>query len=115
MADRLQRIEFCKSRDGTRIAFATCGQGPPIVWVSYSLRFPYRVTHLVLYGCHTRGPLVRGISEAEKLEAETRLKAIELGWLNQNAAFGQFFTALHAPDAPLDYVRSYSELLRTTT
>ncbi len=28
-----QQIRFCTSRDGTRIAFATCGAGPPLVWV----------------------------------------------------------------------------------
>src|SRR5262245_58479115 len=27
-----QRIRFCKSRDGTRIAYAVCGEGPPLVW-----------------------------------------------------------------------------------
>ena len=28
-----QQIRFCKSRDGTRIAYATCGSGPPLVWI----------------------------------------------------------------------------------
>ena len=27
-----QQIRFCTSRDGTRIAYATCGAGPPLVW-----------------------------------------------------------------------------------
>ncbi|HXS51688.1 MAG TPA: alpha/beta fold hydrolase [Usitatibacter sp.] len=26
-----QQIRFCRSRDGTRIAYATCGEGPPLV------------------------------------------------------------------------------------
>jgi pimeloyl-ACP methyl ester carboxylesterase/DNA-binding CsgD family transcriptional regulator len=34
-----QHIRFCSSRDGVRIAFATCGHGPPLVkpanWVSH--------------------------------------------------------------------------------
>ncbi len=29
-----QRIHFCTSRDGTRIAYAICGTGPPLVWTS---------------------------------------------------------------------------------
>jgi pimeloyl-ACP methyl ester carboxylesterase/DNA-binding CsgD family transcriptional regulator len=33
-----QQIRFCTSRDGTRIAYATCGSGPPLVWVAYFLR-----------------------------------------------------------------------------
>ena len=32
-----QQIRFCRSRDGTRIAFATCGAGPPLVRAAYWL------------------------------------------------------------------------------
>jgi pimeloyl-ACP methyl ester carboxylesterase len=28
-----QKIRFCASADGTRIAYAICGNGPPLVWV----------------------------------------------------------------------------------
>jgi pimeloyl-ACP methyl ester carboxylesterase/DNA-binding CsgD family transcriptional regulator len=30
-----QQIRFCRSRDGTRIAYAVCGNGPPLVWVQH--------------------------------------------------------------------------------
>jgi pimeloyl-ACP methyl ester carboxylesterase/DNA-binding CsgD family transcriptional regulator len=30
-----QPIQFCKSRDGTRIAYAVSGDGPPLVWVQH--------------------------------------------------------------------------------
>jgi pimeloyl-ACP methyl ester carboxylesterase len=30
-----QQFRFCRSRDGTRIAYATCGTGPPLVWVQH--------------------------------------------------------------------------------
>ena len=33
-----QEIRFCRSRDGTRIAYATCGAGPPLVWIGHWLR-----------------------------------------------------------------------------
>jgi pimeloyl-ACP methyl ester carboxylesterase len=33
-----QQIRFCTSRDGTRIAYATSGQGPPIVWAGHFVR-----------------------------------------------------------------------------
>lgn len=29
-----QQIRFCTSRDGTRIAYAICGQGPPLFWAT---------------------------------------------------------------------------------
>lgn len=33
-----QEIRFCESRDGTRIAYATCGAGPPLVWIGHWIR-----------------------------------------------------------------------------
>ena len=30
-----QQIRFCTSRDGTRIAYGTCGSGPPLVWIAH--------------------------------------------------------------------------------
>src|SRR5947209_19408452 len=30
-----QQIRFCKSSDGTRIAYAVSGSGPPLVWVQH--------------------------------------------------------------------------------
>lgn len=35
MAQSTQQIRFCTSRDGTRIAYATCGSGPPLLWVMH--------------------------------------------------------------------------------
>lgn len=192
-----QRIRFCTSRDSTRIAYATCGAGPPLVWAGswfhhleldwvspiwrpwiallsrrhtlirydwrgcglsdrdriefsfekycddleavigaagverfvlfgmagiggaiamfYAVRHPERVSHLVLYAPHTRGRLARAATPEQIEEARTRLKAIELGWPNENPAYGQFFTALHMPDASAEYFRSYNDLLRLTT
>jgi pimeloyl-ACP methyl ester carboxylesterase/DNA-binding CsgD family transcriptional regulator len=191
-----QQIRFCKSADGTRLAYASCGEGPALVWVGhfarhleldwenpiwrawltflsrrhtlirYDLRgcglsdrnvaeisldrlaedfeavigaanldkfiffgtagnvapgihhavqHPDRVAQLILYGCHTRGPLVRPRTPEEGMEAETRLKAIEFGWANRNVAFGDFFTTLHAPAVSSVETRALSDLLRTTT
>jgi pimeloyl-ACP methyl ester carboxylesterase/DNA-binding CsgD family transcriptional regulator len=30
-----QQFRFCTSRDGTRIAYATCGAGPPLLWAAH--------------------------------------------------------------------------------
>src|SRR5262245_11815968 len=35
MSQPRQQIRFCASADGTRIAFATRGSGPPLVWVQH--------------------------------------------------------------------------------
>jgi pimeloyl-ACP methyl ester carboxylesterase/DNA-binding CsgD family transcriptional regulator len=197
MSHPAQQIRFCTSRDGVRIAYATCGAGPPLVWVAhwihhlrfdwdspvwrpwlalltrhhalirydfrgcglsdrqrvefsfenyvddfeavlnaagigqfvlfgmsgvgsalaitYAVRHPDRVTHLVLYGPYTRNRLAGTPSPEQIEEAQTRLKVIELGWPNETRAYGQFFTALHMPDASAEHFRSYNDLLRLTT
>ena len=33
-----QQIRFCTSRDGVRIAYATCGAGPPLLWIGHWVR-----------------------------------------------------------------------------
>ena len=38
MPDPAQHIRFCTSRDGTRIAYATCGVGPPLLWIGHWVR-----------------------------------------------------------------------------
>jgi pimeloyl-ACP methyl ester carboxylesterase len=35
MAQPAQQIRFCTSRDNTRIAYATCGAGPPLLWIEH--------------------------------------------------------------------------------
>jgi len=192
-----QRIYFCKSRDGARIAYAMNGSGPPLLWVQHwvhhleldvgnpiwrpwlellsrrhtlirfdwrgcglsdrsgvtfsiesylsdleavaaaaagnrfalfgmagagagiAMKFavlhPDRVERLVLQESQTHGRLASGPSQASVSEAEARLKVIELGWPNETPAYGQFFTALHIPDAPAAYEQAYNDLLRQVT
>ena len=38
MFDRAEQIRFCTSRDGVRIAYAVCGDGPPLVWSPHWVR-----------------------------------------------------------------------------
>ncbi|MPZ57807.1 MAG: alpha/beta fold hydrolase [Rhizobiales bacterium] len=197
MPQPAQQIRFCTSRDGTRIAYATCGSGPPLVWMqhwvhhlnldwdspvwrdwltflarrnmlvrydhrgcglsdrdgitfsfeklhedfeavmtavdaepsvvfamggaacavamSYAIRHTGRVSRLILYAPYMRNRLAGEASAAQVEEANTRLKVIELGWPNDNPAYGQFFTSLHMPDASEEQFRSYNELLRRAT
>lgn len=42
MRELKQTIQFCRSSDGTRVAYATMGGGPPLVWD------PHFPTHLEL-------------------------------------------------------------------
>lgn len=196
MSQPAQQIRFCTSRDGTRIAFATCGSGPPLVWaahwvhhlkfdwdspvwrpwlsmlarrhtlirydmrgcglsdregvefsfekfvedleavieaagldrfvlfgtvngsaisVTYAVRHPDRVSHLVLYAGYVRNRLAGSPPPQEAEEARARLKVIEIGWPNDTPAYGQFFTSLHMPDASAEQFQSFNDLVRRTT
>ena len=191
-----EQIRFCTSKDGTRIAYASCGQGPPLLWigqwvrhleydwdspiwrpwlelltrrytlirydwrgtglsdrsgvefsmdkhiedceavadavrlksfilfamsggatmaVAYAVRHQERVSHLILNGAQTQGRLVRGMTQRQIEEAETRLKMIELGWPNETPAYSQFLTAVVLPDATTEQLSAYNDLLRLTS
>src|SRR5882672_10857226 len=189
MSARSQHVRFCASRDGTRIAFATRGSGPPLVraahwlshlnhetqcplwgpWLSllsrrhtlirydgrgcglsdravddfsldrcvedleavvesckigrfvllgatiggmtalaYAARHPERVSHLVIIGALAVGRIKRdppALIEQTALE----LKAIELGWGNDNPAFRQLITSMLIPDTTSDQAHSHNE------
>jgi DNA-binding CsgD family transcriptional regulator len=83
--------------------------------MSYAVRHPERVTHLVLYGSNTRGPLGDGPTVEQEAEAQARLKVVELGWLSENAGYGQFLGSMHIPDSAPEQFRSYNDLARRTT
>jgi pimeloyl-ACP methyl ester carboxylesterase/DNA-binding CsgD family transcriptional regulator len=96
------------------VLFGMAGAGSAIA-MNYAVRHPRRVTHLVLFGCNTRGPLGDNPTAEQEAEAQARLKVIELGWPNENAGYGQFLATLHVPDSTVEQFRSYNELLRRTT
>ena len=196
MSQPAQQIRFCTSRDGTRIAYATCGAGPPLVWaaswthhleldwdspvwrpwiaalarrhtlvrydwrgcglsdreqvefsfekfvedleavieaagleqfvlfgisagaatgMTYAVRHPERVSHLVLYASYPRNRLAGSPTPQEVEESQARRKVIELGWSDDTPAYGRFFTSLHMPDASAEQFQSFANLLRRTT
>jgi pimeloyl-ACP methyl ester carboxylesterase/DNA-binding CsgD family transcriptional regulator len=94
--------------------FGMAGAGSGIA-MSYAVRHPERVNGLILQECHTKGRAAGDPAPERVDEAYARLKVIELGWSNDTPAYGQFFTALHIPDANAVQMRAYNDLLRRTT
>jgi class 3 adenylate cyclase/pimeloyl-ACP methyl ester carboxylesterase len=186
-----QQIRFCTSSDGTRIACATVGQGPPLVrslgwlthleyewenplWrffidamsrryllvrfdgrgmglsdrrvsdysleaqvrdleavvdalglerfalygisqggptaITYAVRHPERVSHLILYGSFARFL----DTEEGHQQAEAMLTLVRQGWASDVPAFRQLFTSLFMPEADIDAIRAFNELERVS-
>jgi class 3 adenylate cyclase/pimeloyl-ACP methyl ester carboxylesterase len=189
-----QHIRFCTSLDGTRIAYATTGQGPPLVrdlgwlthleyewenplWrifidgmsrqnlfvrydgrgmglsdrrvsdysleaqlrdleavvdalglerfavyalsqggptaITYAVRHPERVSHLILYGSFARMGWWLDTEEGRQ-QAEAIRTLVCQGWGSDSPAFRQFSTGLFMPDADIDSIRAFNELQRVS-
>src|SRR5439155_2527053 len=79
-----------------RFAMLGMSQGGSVA-VEYIRRHPERVSHLVLVGAYARGALRRDPTPQERLEAETLVNMIRIGWGSENAAFRQVFTNRFIP------------------
>jgi class 3 adenylate cyclase len=187
-----QQIRFCTSSDGTRIAYATMGQGPPVVrirpwfthlefewenpmWrssierlsarhllirhdgrgmglsdhqvsdyspeahvrdleavvdalglerfvlygvsqggatsITYAVRYPERVSHLILQGSFARMGWFIDTEEGQQ-RFQTALSLIRQGWGTDLPAYRQFFTSLFMPDADAEAIRQFNEMQR---
>jgi len=84
------------------------------VAVSYALRHPEKVSHLVLLGAYARGALRRDTGPVGRLEAETLVNLIRLGWGRDNPAFRQVFTNQFIPDGTPEQHQWWNELERLT-
>lgn len=82
--------------------------------IAYALRYPERVSHLVLLNAYSQGMRVRAQTEAEQLEAETLVNFIRIGWGRDNPAFCQFFTNLFIPDGTTEQHRWWGDLEKVT-
>jgi len=83
--------------------------------MTYAIRRPERINHLVLYGAYTRGRMARSTTPEQREDAETQIKAIQVGWGQENPAFRQLYTSLWMPDATVEQARAFNELIRQST
>ena len=82
--------------------------------IAYALRHPERVSHLVLLNAYGQGARARAQTDAERLEAETLVNFIRIGWGRDNPAFCRFFTNLFIPDGTPEQHRWWGDLERVT-
>jgi pimeloyl-ACP methyl ester carboxylesterase/DNA-binding CsgD family transcriptional regulator len=84
------------------------------VAIAYAVRHPERVSHVVLVGAYARGALARATTDIERLEAETVVRLIRLGWGRDNPAFRQVFTHQFIPGGTQTQHAWWNELERLT-
>src|SRR5690242_2054172 len=100
-------VDTCKL-DRFVLFGATIGS---ITALAYAARYPERVSRLVLAGSFAVGRMARSPPTLIE-ETALELKAIELGWDNDNPAYRQFITSMLVPDATSNQARSHNELMR---
>ena len=80
------------------------------VAIAYAAWHPERVSHLVFAGAYARGSLRRGGNEVERLEAQTLVNLIRVGWGRSHSAFRQVFPNRFIPRGTPEQLRWWGDL-----
>ena len=88
-------------------------QGGPVA-VTYAVRHPEKVSHLILYGSFAQGwaKFNNAPHVVERMQA--LLTIIRTGWGQDNPAFRQIFTSWFIPEATTEQKRWFNDLERIT-
>jgi RNA polymerase sigma factor (sigma-70 family) len=112
VADLSAVIEATRLDRFALFGMAGAGSGAAM---AYAGHHPDRVTRLILQECQTKGRIAGTPTPQQRQEADARLKVIEIGWMNETKAYGDFFAALHIPDASEQQMKAYNDMLRQMT
>ena len=89
-------------------------QSGPVA-ITYAVRHPEKVSHLILYGTYARGLLKLNPTPEQLDEVEMYLKLIELGWGRENPAFRQVYSTMFLPDGTPEQISWFNDLQRIST
>ncbi|MFT5115153.1 MAG: TolB-like protein/DNA-binding SARP family transcriptional activator [Parasphingorhabdus sp.] len=84
-----------------------------IVSILYSLRYPEKVSHLILLGGYPQGNNVHASSELSEKWAALRVM-ISTGWGKENPAFRQLFSNMFIPGASQEQINWFNDLQKVT-
>ena len=88
-------------------------QGGPIA-ITYAVRHPERVSHLILYGSYVRGKLNRNLSPERLEEVQMLGDLIRLGWGRESPAFRQVFSMMFIPEGTPEQWSWFNELQKVS-
>jgi class 3 adenylate cyclase/pimeloyl-ACP methyl ester carboxylesterase len=97
-----------------RFALLGISQGCAVS-ITYAVRHPERVSHLVLLGGYAVGWKKRARTEAEKEAGEAMLTLMRVGWGQENPAFRQMFTSQFIPGANKEQADWFNEFQRISS
>src|SRR5690606_6097577 len=89
-------------------------QGGPVA-IAYAVRYPERVSHLVLLGSFAQGRRKRARTQEELELVQARVDLVRLGWGLPDPAYRQVFVARFLPEATQEQWRDFDELQRRST
>jgi DNA-binding winged helix-turn-helix (wHTH) protein/pimeloyl-ACP methyl ester carboxylesterase len=89
-------------------------QGGPVA-VTYAVRHPERVSHLILLGAFARGRSRRVTTREERQLEEARFEIVRLGWGRPDPTYRQIFVARFLPEGTQEEWREFDELQRRST
>jgi len=92
-----------------RCAIVAWSEGGPTA-ITYAVRYPERVSRLILYGSFAAWPM----TEERQQAVTTLLALIRQGWGSDLPAHRQFFTGMFMPDADSGAIRWFNELQRVS-
>jgi pimeloyl-ACP methyl ester carboxylesterase/DNA-binding CsgD family transcriptional regulator len=92
-----------------RFALFGMSQGGAVA-LAYAARHPERVSRLVFSGAYARGGLRRGGTEIQRLEAETLVNLIRVGWGRNHTSFRQVFPYRFIPRGTPEQLRWWGDL-----
>lgn len=97
-----------------RFALLGVSQGGSVA-IEYAVRYPEKVTHLILYGAYATGWAHRPMTPEQTEEMEAVLTLTRQGWGRDNPAYRQIFSSSFIPEGTAEQIRSFNELQRVST
>ena len=82
--------------------------------VNYALKYPERVSKLILYGSYARGAFRRDDHDRQRMY-RAMIDLVQLGWNSDNPTFRQVFTSRFIPGGSDEQLDWFNELCQKTT